>query len=107
MPGTINWNATFKTGDSSEEVYAEIYDKKGEIVQSKAVPCRPPDDCRFPMENVEFGTYTAALVRGEDRYYYVEGLSPITAPNDADNASSIELTQAGSEISLNIYVDPA
>jgi hypothetical protein len=56
------------------------------------------------MENVQFGKYKAAVLVGSNRYYYVQGQSVITVPNDEANATVIELNHQNPSYQLNITV---
>ena len=103
MAGTINWNATFVP--TIGDVYAEIYDGDGTVVLSKLIPCKPPVNCQFVMDNVETGEYKAALALEGDRYYYVEGQSIITKPNGLDHASTVEIGGQDQVVELSIYVN--
>jgi hypothetical protein len=57
------------------------------------------------MEDVEFGVYTAALTVGGNRYYYVEGQSVITIPNDVGHASTIDVNANDPTPFIEINVD--
>ena len=103
MPGKIDWNATFAPVDA--EPVAEIYDGGGKVVQSKYVHCKPPVNCPFSMEDVDFGTYKAALAVGGNRYYYVAGQSVITIPNDVGHASTIDVNANGPTPFIEINVN--
>ena len=105
MPGIINWTATFGISSPSP-VQAQIYDKNGNVVITLPIPCAPPIDCPFPMENVGFGKYKAALASGGNRYYYIEGAAEVTVPNQAVTATVIEVSQQESQISVEINVQP-
>ena len=103
MPGRIDWDATFVPAE--DNVFAEIYDGNGIVVLSDRIPCKPPVRCQFPMNNVEFAKYKAALAFGGDRYYYVAGQAVITVPNDDSSASLIDVNEENPIVSLSIYVD--
>lgn len=91
MTGKIEWMASFIPTDA--EPIAEIYDEGGKIMKQKPIPCRPPVNCPFIMDDVEFGTYRAGLAYDGNRYYYVQGQSEITAPNDLESASLINVSE--------------
>ena len=102
MLGTVKWTATFVVHGVAT---AELYDEKGKVVASKSVPCEPPIACPFPMEDVEFGTYTAGLAVGQDRYYYDENEPVITVPNNISHATAMTISQTNPEIELEIIVE--
>lgn len=91
MAGKIEWMASFIPSDA--EPIAEIYDEKGNLKKQKPVTCRPPLNCPFIMDDVEFGTYKAALAYDGNRYYYVQGQSEITRPNALEDASLINVSE--------------
>lgn len=101
MLGTVKWTATF-TGHG--DPMAELYDKKGKVIASRPIPCAPPIACPFPIEDVEFGIYTAALAVGNDRYYYDEHEQVITIPNNVSHASRVEVSQANPDVAIVITV---
>jgi hypothetical protein len=102
MAGKIEWLASF--APTNAEPVAEIYDAEGKVASTKPVACRPPVNCPFIMADVSPGTYTAALTYGGSRYYYVEGQSVITTPNDAGSATAVEVTETVTPF-LEINVD--
>ena len=102
MPGTVNWKATYEgTGPHPN---AQLYDSGTNIARSTSVPCEPPVGCPFPMDNVGFGTYTAALVSGSDRYYYDAGQEVITVPNDTSHATPVTLSSSNPTVNIKIKV---
>ncbi len=103
MAGKINWDASFVP--DSGDVYAEIYDDKGGVVLSTRVPCKPPINCQFPMEDVEYGQYRAGLALGGDRYYFVDGDQVITFPNQESGASTIVVSESNPTVSVAISVN--
>ncbi|MBI4536155.1 MAG: hypothetical protein HY708_07740 [Ignavibacteriae bacterium] len=104
MPGTIQWNATYTGGGPHPS--AEIYDAEEQVVQSKYVPCKPPINCAFSMNDLPFGEYTAALVSGSDHYYFVGGEGIISAPNQSSEAQTLVLTEDNPTASVTINVQP-
>ena len=101
MPGTINWKATY---EGTGEANAELYDSGGNVARSEPIPCDPPVNCPFPMDNLSFGTYTAALVSGSTRYYYNSSQQVIAAPNGASSATPITISSNSSVASIIIKV---
>ena len=91
MPGSLKWTVTCDIAGLSPK--AEIYSVQGGLVRSEPVPCDPPLNCPFPMNNVQFSRYKAAIVVGSNRYYYVQGQPLVTLPNQESTASVIELSQ--------------
>ena len=102
MPGTVNWKATYE--GTGPQPSAQLYDSGGNVARSTPIPCIPPVDCPFPMDNVGFGTYTAALVSGSNRYYYDATLEVITVPNDASHATPVTLNSSGPVVNIKIKV---
>ena len=105
MPGTVNWTATFvNQSDADQAAVAELYDEGGKVIMSRSIPCSPPILCPFPFNDVEFGTYTAAIAHGGDRYYYDQGQSIISVPNQVQNATPIELSKSVPVAAVQINV---
>jgi hypothetical protein len=102
MPGTINWNASYGLGGPQPK--AEIYDMQGGLVRSETIPCVPPINCPFPWQNVQFDRYKAAITSGSNRFYYVEGQSEVSVPNQWSGASVIELSQQNRSADVTIIV---
>jgi len=101
MSGTINWKATYQgTGEAN----AELYDSGGNVARSEPIPCDPPVNCPFPMDNLGFGTYTAALVIGPNRYYYDSSQQVISAPDAASSATPITISSDSPTANIKIRV---
>ena len=88
--GTVSWNVTYDAGgDTADDLFAELYDSNGNTRYSTKVPCKPPYACPMAMESVAFGSYTAGLAVGMNRYYFDESLDVINSPNDSAHATII------------------
>ena len=105
MPGTVNWIATYEDPDSAATPKAVLYNSKGDIAMSRVIQCQPPVACPFPMEDLAFDTYKAALESGDDRYYYNENQSVINAPNSISQATPIELSEETPKADIEIIVE--
>ena len=101
VPGKVNWTATFE-GSGDVRVRAELYDSDGKVVVGDWIPCDPPICCPFAMEDVAFGTYTAALVLGNSRYYYAAGQAIVSNPGDIASATAIEVSQSNPIVAIEI-----
>ncbi len=102
MPGTVNWKATYN--GTGPQPSAQLYDSGGNVAKSMSLPCIPPVECPFPMDNVAFGTYTAALVSGSNRYYYDTNQDVITVPNDTSHATPVTVSGSGPAVNIKIRV---
>jgi len=98
----INWTVTYQ--GAGPQPIAELFDLSNNLVQSTQVFCVPPIACPFPMDNIQFGSYKAAISSGSSRYYYIQGQDVITAPNDPSVATVITLNQQNSVEQVKIRV---
>jgi len=88
--GTVSWNVTYDAGvDTADDLFVELYDSNGNTQYSSKVPCKPPFACPIAMENVVFGSYTAGLAVGMNRYYFDGSLDIVNTPNDGAHATVI------------------
>jgi len=105
MPGTVNWKATYQGSGPAAvlELFSASSEDAGPVV-TKPCPCNPCIGCPWPMENLAFGGYKAAISSGSDRYFYVEGVDPITSPNTFANGTTVTLSQSHPEALVKIRV---